>query len=134
MSSTATIVELCGKKKSKGRRTSYKFTVISESAINEFRVICFSEDNLIVKTQETCRRDVDEYNYKMLCLGCFRKDSNFFKELREAGVEFNDKSSRFKLSFTIGSKEYEFYRVTDDGAQVNIRRLDCKPKKGSKNH
>ena len=134
MSSTATIVEPCEKKKSKGRRTSYKFKVISESAINEFRVNYFSEDNLIVQTQVTSRPDVDERNYKMLCLGCFRKDSNFFKELREAGVEFDDKSSRFKLSFTIGSKEYEFYRVTDDGAQVNIRHLDYRPEQGSKNH
>ena len=127
MSSTATIVEPCGEKKSRGRSTSYKFKVISESAINEFRVNYFSEDNLIVQTQVTSRPDVDEFNYKMLCLGCFRKDSNFFKELREAGVEFDDKSSRFKVSFTIGSKQYEFYRVTDDGAQVNIRHLDYRP-------
>ena len=134
MVSTATIVEPCGEKKSKRRRTCYKFKVTSESEINDFCVTWFSKNELIVHTKETSRPDVDVYKYKMLCLGCFRKDSNFFTELKKAGVEVDAKSSNLKLCFTIDLKEYEFYRVTDDGAQVNLKDLRRKPKKGSKNH
>lgn len=125
--SIPTIVEPYIKKRRGKTETDYAFKVISESEIGEIYVDWVSENEVRVKVSKSTTTEFDEKNYKMLCWGCFRKESNFFdelkKEMRKRGtkIEFDDSQPDFKLSFKIGFKEYNFYRVTDDGAQVNMR-------------
>ena len=121
------IVEPYTKKRKRKSETGFIFKVISESKIDEIYVDWFSEKEAFIKASKSTITEFDEKEYKMLCLGCFRKKSNFFDELRKAiaktGIssEIDDSSPDFKLSLKIDQKEYNFYRVTDDGAQVNLR-------------